>query len=100
MEKRFPGIRAKIRSWHAATPLTYRDYIGDPDGSLYGVERDHRQAVQSRIATRTRVPNLFLTGQNLNVHGILGTTISALVTVREMTGDDDLIDRIRHVEDE
>ena len=100
MEKRFPGIRGHIRSWHTATPLTYRDYIGDPDGSMYGVERDHRRTVQARIASRTRVPNLFLTGQNLNVHGILGTTISALVTVREMTGDTDLIDRIRHTDDE
>jgi all-trans-retinol 13,14-reductase len=100
MEGRFPGIRDQISSWHAATPLTYRDYIGDPDGSMYGLERDHRQMVQSRIAARTRIPNLFLTGQNLNVHGILGTTISALVTVRDMTGDDGFIDQIRNGERE
>src|SRR5690606_35616364 len=34
LEKKFPNIRDSIQSTYAATPLTYRDYIGSETGSM------------------------------------------------------------------
>ncbi len=84
VEKRFPNIRFCIRSYYVATPLSYRDYQGSADGSMYGILKDYRNSFNTFIAPCTRVPNLFLTGQNLNLHGILGVTISALITCGEI----------------
>ena len=92
--KKFPNIRACISSYYVATPLTYRDYQGTADGSMYGIAKDHKNSFKTFIAPRTRVPNLFLTGQNLNLHGILGVTISALITCGELVDMEGLLGEI------
>ena len=84
VEKKFPNIRSCIQSYYVATPLSYRDYQGSADGSMYGILKDHHNSFNTFISPRTRVPNLFLTGQNLNLHGILGVTISGLITCGEI----------------
>ena len=94
VEKKFPKIRECIRSYYVATPLSYRDYQGSADGSMYGILKDHHNSFNTFIAPRTRVPNLFLTGQNLNLHGILGVTISALITCGEFIDMGELMKEI------
>ncbi|MBL7763323.1 MAG: NAD(P)/FAD-dependent oxidoreductase [Chitinophagaceae bacterium] len=96
VEKRFPGLRDSIKSYYTTSPLSYRDYIGTEDGSLYGVTRDHKDYVKTFISSRTKLPNLFLTGQNLNVHGILGTAISGLLTCVVLLNDDKIVEKIRN----
>ncbi|MES2590676.1 MAG: NAD(P)/FAD-dependent oxidoreductase [Bacteroidota bacterium] len=101
IELRLPGLKEKIKSYYSSTPLTYRDYIGSRDGTLYGVEKDFRDPLKTFITPKTKVPNLFLTGQNLNLHGILGVTVSAVVTSAEITGSQkDLIKKIKDFADE
>lgn len=80
LEKIFPDIRSKIKSVYSSTPITYRDYIGTSDGSLYGILKDATNSLASTINPKTRISNLYLTGQNLVFHGILGATIGAFVT--------------------
>lgn len=81
MEADFPHIRASIESYYTATPLTYRDYCGTPEGAMYGICRDVTLGPAGRIATRTRIPNLLLAGQNINSHGILGVLVGTLTAV-------------------
>jgi all-trans-retinol 13,14-reductase len=95
VEEKFPEIRQAIQSWYASTPLSYRDYLGTDDGSMYGIVKDYKNPVKTIIPARTKIPNLFLTGQNLNLHGILGTTISSLVTCADILGNDDFIEKIK-----
>lgn len=95
LEKKFPGIRSKIQSWYAATPLTYEHYTGAPQGSAYGIEKDHTNPYKSIILPKTKIPNLFFTGQNLNMHGALGVSISAILTSAEILGYDYLLQKIR-----
>ncbi len=78
--KRFPQLKGNIMSVHTSSPLSFRDYIGSPTGSLYGFERDYQDPMRSALAVQTRIPNLSLTGQNINVHGILGVTVSGILT--------------------
>jgi all-trans-retinol 13,14-reductase len=96
VEKKFPGLRSWIRSYYVATPLSYRDYIGTDDGSLYGIVKDHKDPVKTLIAPHTKLPNLYLTGQNLNLHGILGATITALATCNALLGDERIIEKIKN----
>jgi all-trans-retinol 13,14-reductase len=94
IETKYPGIKSKIKSTYASTPLTYRDYIGTKDGSMYGIIKDHKDPLKSFIPPRTKVPNLLLTGQNLNMHGVLGVAISSLVTCGQLIEMNDLLDKI------
>lgn len=95
VEKRFPGFRSGIQSYYSATPLSVRDYIGTSDGSLYGIVKDYREPLKTFISPRTKIPNLYLTGQNLNLHGVLGVTVSAVLTCSEILGIDYIINKIR-----
>lgn len=94
VEKKFPHIRECINAYYVATPLSYRDYQGTADGSMYGISKDYRNPFKTFIAPRTRVPNLYLTGQNLNIHGILGVTMSALITCGEFVDMEELLKEI------
>jgi all-trans-retinol 13,14-reductase len=96
VEKKFPGMRECIKSYYVATPLTYRDYQGTTDGSMYGIAKDYKNALKTFVSPRTRLPNLFLTGQNLNLHGILGVTISGLITCGEIIDINGLMEEINN----
>lgn len=93
-EKKFPGFKNAIDSYHVATPLTFRDYVGTDDGNLYGYSKDFREPMKTFISPRTKIPNLFLTGQNLNLHGVMGVTVSSVLTCSEILGIDYLIGKI------
>jgi all-trans-retinol 13,14-reductase len=93
--EKFPWLPEAVSSWYAATPLSLRDYLGTPDGSLYGIVKDYTDPVKTIVAARTKIPNLFLTGQNLNLHGILGASISAMATCVDVLGTDDFVTKIR-----
>lgn len=94
LEKKFPDIRSCIKSVYASTPLSYRDYIGCNKGSMYGYVKDANNPMKSFISPRTKVKNLFFTGQSLNMHGILGVTISGIVTCSEILGKEYLVNKI------
>ena len=95
LEKKFPNIREHIKSVYASTPLSYRDYIGGHNGNLYGYVKDSGNPMKTFISPKTKIENLFLTGQSINMHGVLGVTIGAVVTCSEILGKDYLINKIR-----
>jgi all-trans-retinol 13,14-reductase len=94
LEKAFPGVKENIESYYTSTPLTYKDYTGTKDGSTYGILRDCNFPTQTLVSQRTKIPNLFLTGQNINSHGVLGVTIGAIITCAEFLGINKVIKEI------
>lgn len=98
LEKKFPNIRECIQSVYTSTPLSYRDYIGCNQGSMYGYVKDANSPLMSFISPRTKIENLFFTGQGLNMHGILGVTISGVVTCSEILGGEYLLSKILDAE--
>jgi len=94
LEKKFPNIRDCIKSVHSSTPLSYRDYIGGHNGNLYGYIKDSNNPMITFISPKTKLENLLLTGQSINMHGVLGVTIGAVVTCSEILGKDYLINKI------
>jgi len=95
LETRMPGTKAKIKSYYASTPLSFRDYIGTTDGSLYGVRKDWNEPLKTYISPKTKVDNLFLTGQNLNMHGMLGVTVGSVVTCGQFMDGNELVKKIK-----
>jgi all-trans-retinol 13,14-reductase len=94
VEEKFPGLRTGIKAYYTATPLSYRDYVGNDDGSMYGIVKDYQNPLKTFISPRTKIPNLYLTGQNLNLHGVLGATMSGLVTCVAFLGNENIIEKI------
>lgn len=94
LEKEFPGLRSHIASYTTSTPLTYLDYTGTPGGSMYGVAKDVHAGAAARVHHRTKIPNLLLTGQNINSHGILGVLVGTMVTCGEVIGSENLFRQI------
>jgi all-trans-retinol 13,14-reductase len=95
LEKQFPGIGETIENYYVSTPLTYRDYTGTEDGSLYGVAKDVTMGLAGRVPYKTRIPNLFLTGQNVNSHGMLGCLVGTMVTCGELISSRGLYEQIQ-----
>lgn len=93
--KRFPGLREAIQSVHTSTPLSYRDYIGSHHGSMYGYVRDAQDPMRSFVPQKTKLDNLYLVGQSVSVHGVLGVTIGAVALCAELLGKEYLLDKIR-----
>jgi all-trans-retinol 13,14-reductase len=95
IEIKFPDIRNCIKSMHTSTPLSYRDYIGGHNGNMYGYVKDSNDPMKSFIAPKTKLSNLYLTGQSINMHGVLGVTIGAVVTCSEIVGKEYLVSKIK-----
>ncbi|MFD1771834.1 phytoene desaturase family protein [Sphingobacterium suaedae] len=80
---------------YASTPLSFRDYIGVHRGNLYGHVKDVSDPVKTFISPKTKLPNFYLTGQGVGMHGILGVTVGAIVTCSEILGQPYLLEKIR-----
>lgn len=94
LELAFPNTINNIEAYYTSTPLTYSDYTATKEGSMYGVLRDVNFPSSTMVSQRTKIPNMFLTGQNINSHGVLGVTIGALITCAEFVGINKIIDDI------
>lgn len=90
VEKDFPGLRDKIASCYAATPLTYRDHTLTPDGSIYGLAKDVNKGITGRVSYKTKVPNLLLVGQNINSHGMLGVLVGTMTVCSQLIGEQEV----------
>ncbi|HNX08303.1 MAG TPA: NAD(P)/FAD-dependent oxidoreductase, partial [Bacteroidales bacterium] len=94
VEIRYPGFRNSIKKYYTSSPLTFRDYTGTVDGSIYGVVKDCHEPLKTLIMPRTKIPNLFLTGQSIILHGVLGVTIGSVTTCAELLGMKYLVEKI------
>ena len=90
VEKDFPNLRDAIADYHTATPLTYRDYTLTPDGSIYGLAKDVNKGITGRVSFKTKVPNLFLVGQNINSHGMLGVLVGTMNVCSQLIGEQEV----------
>ena len=79
-----PCLRAMVETRYTSTPLTWRDYTLSPFGSAFGIRKDCRNPLMTMLSPKTPIPNLFLTGQNLALHGIEGVTKTAFNTIESL----------------
>jgi phytoene dehydrogenase-like protein len=91
---KFPNIRQCISNYWTSTPLSYQDYTATPEGTSYGILKNFNDPYSTMISAKSRIKNLYFTGQNLNMHGVLGVTVSAVTTCSEILGGDYLIKKV------
>jgi len=101
-KKRLDGMRSallecapeleSVRFVEGATPLTLRDYLHTPTGSLYGVRHSVNQF---NPIPATRIPGLLLAGQSIVAPGLLGAMVSAFLTCGFVIGHDRLHEELR-----
>jgi all-trans-retinol 13,14-reductase len=96
----FPDFKEHIAHIYAASPLTIRDYFKTKDGAIFGYRKDCKNLVFSQLAVYTKVKNLFLTGQNVNLHGICGVPLTAINTSEAILGEHTIINAIRDESDD
>lgn len=96
MEEIIPGFRDCIESINTASPLTIRDFYGVKDGSMYGFSKDCHDIVRSQVPVATKVKNLFLTGQNCNLHGFCGVSLTAVSTCEAILGRNYILNKINN----
>ena len=81
-ETAVPGLSAAVEETWTSTPLTWENFTGTPGGSAFGVRKDWRNPMGTLIPSRTPVKGLWLTGQNLNLAGLLGVSITSVLTCK------------------
>ena len=94
VEKRFPGFTANIDKMNTSSPLTIRDYYGSKEGGISGYSKDCNNIMLSNIQVATKVRNLLLTGQNINLHGFCGVPLTAVMTSEALLGQNYVINKI------
>ena len=94
LEKKYPDLRNCIEKIYTSSPLSYRDYIGSFEGNMYGYSKTSENPLKTMLSPRTKINNLFLTGQSVNMHGILGCTIGAFNTCSEILGKEIIDERL------
>lgn len=89
-----PEVKGNVESVYTSSPLSYRDYIGTPSGSMYGIQKDCNQPLATMLNTTTKINGLYLTGQNVSLHGLLGVSMTALKTCGEIVGMEYLLKKV------
>lgn len=98
IETKFPNFSGNIESYFSSTPLTYVDYTGIPEGSMYGVAKDYKNKMGTYLPLSTRVSNFFLTGQSIGIHGVMGVSMNAILASGTQVDINKLVKEIKEVD--
>ncbi len=88
VKQRLPWLEDSIERAYTSTPLTYSRYTFTPQGSAFGIRHNWETPLRTVLSPRTPLDNLLFTGQSLNLHGLLGVSMTSALTCREILGRD------------
>lgn len=95
---KFPDFVDNIESYFSSTPLTYVDYTGIPEGSMYGIAKDYKNKMGTYLPLSTRVSNFYLTGQSIGIHGVMGVSMNAILASGTQVDINKLVKEIKEVD--
>ncbi|MGN1211836.1 MAG: phytoene desaturase family protein [Candidatus Cryptobacteroides sp.] len=96
-QTRIPGLADAVDEVYSSTPLTYQSYNASPQGSAYGLRKDWNFPILSVLSPQTPVEGLLLTGQSLNLHGLLGVSMTSLLTCGAIVGMDKIREELKMI---
>jgi len=82
----YPNLEDATEKIYIATPLTIRDFYANPNGAVYGQHG-------LNIPIKTKLENLYMTGQAVRFNGLYGMAVTAQMTAETILGKS-LIDEI------
>jgi all-trans-retinol 13,14-reductase len=83
---RVPQVRGRIDYWEVSTPLSMQWFCGWERGELYGLDHDPSRLQQRWLRPRSRVPGLWLTGQDVMSCGVTGAMMGGLAAATSVAG--------------
>lgn len=83
-ETRLPSLSSQTEEIYTSSPLTWRDYNQTPEGSAYGMRKDWQNPLMTILSPKMSISNLFLTGQNVVLHGLMGVAKTAQFTCEQV----------------
>ena len=75
----YPELSEAVDTIYVSTPLTVRDFYGNPDGAVYT-----QQGMFAPV--KTKASNLFMTGQSVQYQGLFGTLTTSIAVAEIMMG--------------
>jgi all-trans-retinol 13,14-reductase len=84
--QKLPDIRGKVDYYEVSTPLSTEYFCAYERGELYGLDHDPQRFRQDWLGPRTRIPGLWLTGQDVLTCGVTGAMMAGVLTTTAMVG--------------
>jgi all-trans-retinol 13,14-reductase len=81
-----PQVRGRVDYWEVSTPLSMQWFCGWERGELYGLDHDPSRMQQGWLRPRTRVPGLWLTGQDVMSCGVTGAMMGGVAAATAVAG--------------
>eukprot|EP00051_Salpingoeca_urceolata_P000968 m.37645 g.37645 ORF g.37645 m.37645 type:complete len:602 (-) comp11122_c0_seq1:211-2016(-) len=107
--KYYPQCRGKVNYTLVGSPLTFNHYIGSHAGEVYGMECSPERFDQADwLRAETKIPGLFLTGQDLTTLGVTGALMAGVLTahailgyggIGDMASGRNLVEDVMHLEE-
>jgi all-trans-retinol 13,14-reductase len=83
---KLPQLKGKVDYYEVSTPLSTEWFSAYQRGELYGLEHSPDRMKQTWLGPRTRIPGLWLTGQDTLTCGVTGAMMSGMLTVTALVG--------------
>jgi len=83
---KLPQLRGRVDYWEVSTPLSMQWFCGWERGELYGLDHDPARMRQGWLRPRTKVPGLWLTGQDIMSCGVSGAMMGGLASATAIAG--------------
>jgi len=84
--EKLPQLEDKVDYYEVSTPQTTNWFSGYRHGELYGLDHTPERLQQDWLGPRTRIPGLWLTGQDTLTCGVTGAMMAGMLTTMAMVG--------------
>jgi all-trans-retinol 13,14-reductase len=86
VERHHPGFGDLVEYAELATPLTFEHFTAAPSGMIYGYPATPEKYGKAWLHPRTPIQNLYLTGSDVTLLGIMGALMGGVVTASCVLG--------------
>ena len=95
VERHHPGFRDLVAYAELATPLTFEYFTGAPSGTIYGYPATPDRFRKTWLKPKTPIRNLFLTGADAAMLGIMGALMGGVATASTLLGSAGFLEIMR-----
>jgi all-trans-retinol 13,14-reductase len=86
VERHHPGFGDLVEYSELGTPLTFEHFTAAPSGTIYGYPGTPEKYSKAWLGPRTPIRNLYLTGTDAALLGIMGALMGGVVTASCLLG--------------
>jgi all-trans-retinol 13,14-reductase len=86
VERHHSGFGDLVEYSELATPLTFEHFTSAPSGTIYGFPATPKRYGKAWLDPRTAIQNLYLTGSDAALLGIMGALMGGVLTASLLLG--------------